>query len=242
MKPIIGVTPQYNMENRQVKVESVYFQSIRDAGGVPILLPLHNDSKELGDLLSRLDGVLFTGGPDVNPSYFDEEAIPECGAIVPERDELEINLVRMCMERKLPILGICRGIQVLNIALGGDIYQDLGAQFQKNQELRIAHSQKSERATKTHKVKIEYGTLLSRILNKEEIWVNSFHHQSVRKIADGVTVAATSSDGLTEAITMEDYPFFLGVQWHPEEMYETDKNAQKLFNEFIIAASVKNQI
>lgn len=241
MKPVIGVTPQYNIENQQIKVEKVYFEAIEQAGGIPILLPLHNKGSELKDLISRLDGVVFTGGPDVNPMYFNEEPLPECGVIILERDKMEIELVSMVIEKKLPVLGICRGIQLLNIALGGDIYQDLAVQYQQNKEVRIAHYQKSDRATKTHKVAIEFGTLLSRIIGKDEIWVNSFHHQSVRRLADGLTVAAKSSDGLVEAFTMENYPFFLGIQWHPEDLFLSDQNAQRIFNEFIIAASMKNQ-
>ncbi len=237
MKPVIGITPQFNLENQQIKIESVYFQSIEDAGGIPVLLPLYNNANELTDLVSRLDGVVFTGGPDVNPRYFGEEPIPECGVIIPKRDELELKLVPIIMKQRLPILGICRGIQILNIALGGDIYQDVRAQYEPQSEVRVAHYQKAGRATLTHKVKIEDRTLLSRIIGKDEIWVNSFHHQSIRKIADGLTLAATASDGLAEAITKEDYPFFLGVQWHPEDLSKIDEYAQKIFNEFIIAAS-----
>lgn len=239
MKPLIGVTPQFDQEHNRVKIETAYFKSIRDAGGVPILLPLHNNVSDLIDLVDKLDGVVFTGGPDVNPMYFNEEAIPECGTIVKERDELELPLLTIAMERKLPVLGICRGIQAMNIALGGDIYQDIKAQT--NFDVRIAHYQKSKDSTATHKVSITQGTLLSRIVGKSEIWVNSFHHQAVRNVADGLTVAAVASDGLVEAVTKEDYPFFLAVQWHPEELFAQDEYAQKIFNEFIIATRVYNQ-
>lgn len=240
MKPMIGVTPQFDSEHNRVKIESAYFTAVKEAGGVPILLPLHNNVSDLKELVEHLDGVIFSGGPDVNPRYFGEEAIPECGVIVKERDELELSLLPLIMERKVPILGICRGIQLINIALGGDIYQDIKAQTDLS--IKIAHYQKSKDSTATHKVSVVSGSLLSRILGEDEIWVNSFHHQSVRRIADGLTVAAYSSDGLVEAVTKEDYPFFLAVQWHPEELFATDRYAQQIFHEFVIAASIKQKI
>lgn len=234
MKPIIGVTPQYDIENDRIKIEPSYFQAIRSSGGVPVLLPLHNDSKDLEELLHCLDGVLFSGGPDVNPLYFNEEAIPECGTIVIERDRMELGLLPMVMQKQLPILGICRGIQTINIALGGDIYQDIKAQT--DSKVNIMHYQKAKSSTTIHKIQIVKDTLLERILQKEVSLVNSFHHQVVRKLGKGLTVAATSSDGFIEAITMESYPFFLGVQWHPEELYELEEDAQLIFREFIDAA------
>ncbi len=240
MKPIIGVTPQYDLEHNRVKIESAYFTAVKEAGGVPILLPLHNNASDLRLLADHLDGVIYSGGPDVHPRYFGQEAIPECGIIVKERDELELSLLEILMERRIPILGICRGIQSINIAMGGDIYQDIKAQTDLS--VKIAHYQKSKDATPTHKVSIVSGTLLSRILGEEEIWVNSFHHQSVHRVAQGLTVAAYSSDGLVEAVTKEDYPFFLAVQWHPEEMFMTDKYAQAIFHEFVIAASIKQKL
>lgn len=235
MKPIIGVTPQYDIENDRIKTETSYFQAIRKAGGVPILLPLHNDTNDLEELLDVLDGIVFSGGPDVNPLYFSEEAIPECGTVDKERDLVELGLLPMVMQKKIPILGICRGIQVVNIALGGDIYQDIPAQA--DTKVKIMHYQKAKSSTCIHKIQIEKATLLERILQKEVSLVNSFHHQAVRKLGENLTVAATSSDGLIEAITMESYPFFLGVQWHPEELYHAQEDARKIFHEFIKAAN-----
>jgi putative glutamine amidotransferase len=234
MKPIIGVTPQYDIENDRIKIEPSYFQAIKKSGGVPILLPLHNDTKDLEELLSCLDGILFSGGPDVNPLYFNEEAIPECGSVVKERDLMELSLLPLVMQKQLPILAICRGIQTVNIALGGDIYQDIKAQTEC--QVKIMHYQKAKSSTTIHKVQIVKDTLLERILHKDVSLVNSFHHQVVRNLGKELTVAATSSDGLIEAVTMENYPFFLGVQWHPEELYEVEEDAQRIFHEFIAAA------
>lgn len=240
MKPLIGVTPQYDVDTRRIKVEESYFTSIKSAGGIPVLLPLHNQVADLLSLLKHLDGILFSGGPDVHPKFFQEETIPECRNIIIERDELEINLLPMAMELRLPVLGICRGIQVMNIALGGDIYQDIDAQA--NLHHFVSHYQKAKGTVPVHKVNVEPHTLLSEICNKNEMWVNSFHHQGVRNVAAGLSVAAKSNDGLVEAITKEDYPFFLAIQWHPEEMFTTDEISRKIFSEFIIAASVRNQV
>ena len=235
MKPIIGVTPQYDIENHRIKIEPYYFTAIKKSGGVPILLPLDSDTKDLEELLEHLDGILFSGGPDVNPFFFHEEAIPECGTIVQERDMMELTLLPLVMQKQLPIFAICRGIQTVNIALGGDIYQDIKAQT--STDVKIMHYQKAKGSTTIHKVKIKKDTPLERILEKDEILVNSYHHQVVRNLGRGLQVAATSSDGLIEAITMEAYPFFLGVQWHPEELYEVDEDARKLFDEFILVAN-----
>ena len=239
MKPIIGVTPQFDSEHNRIKIETAYFKAIKEAGGIPILLPLHNNASDLKELVEHLDGIIFSGGPDVHPQYFGEDPIPECGVIVEERDELELNLVEIVMEKGIPILGICRGIQTINIALGGDIYQDI--KTQTDFDIRIAHYQKSKDSIATHRVSIVPETLLSRIISEEQILVNSFHHQSVREVAESLTVAAYSNDGLVEAVTKEDYPFFLAVQWHPEELFATDKYAQQIFLEFVNAASIKQK-
>lgn len=235
MKPIIGITPQYDVENNRVKIEPSYLQAIVKSGGIPILLPLYNDTNDLEELLEVIDGILFSGGQDVNPFYFNEEAIPECGVIIKERDMMELGLLPLVLQKQLPVFAICRGIQTINIALGGDIYQDISAQT--NTQVKIMHYQKSKGSTTIHKIHIIEDTLLRKIIGKKEILVNSFHHQVVRNLGNNLSVAATSSDGLIEAITMENHPFFLGVQWHPEDLYEVEEDARKLFDSFVVAAN-----
>lgn len=232
-KPIIGVMPQYDSENERVKIEAVYFKAIKAFGGVPFLFPLENDVDDLERLIQFSDGFLYTGGPDIHPKYFGEEIIPECGIIMPHRDKLELELFSVIYETKKPIFGICRGIQSMNIALGGSIYQDIGAMLNSN--IRVAHSQKSHHSVETHSVLIEKGTLLYDILKKDKIEVNSFHHQSIKALGQGVRINAKGYDEVIEAIDIEQHPFFLGVQWHPEYLYETSKDAAKLFQAFINA-------
>lgn len=230
-KPIIGVIPQYDLETKRVKVETVYMKAIKEFGGVPFLLPLHNNVEDLERLIGVSDGFLYTGGPDVHPKFFGEESIPECGVIIPERDKLELELFPLCYQTKKPILGICRGIQVMNIALKGTIYQDIYALYQN--EVRVAHSQKSQETVETHSVFLNKDTLLYDILHKEKIEVNSFHHQAVKELGEGIKVAGRALDGIIEAIYIEKHPFFLGVQWHPEYLYETNSDAVKIFEAFI---------
>lgn len=232
-KPIIGVIPQYDSEQERVKIEAVYFEAIKAFGGVPFLLPLHNDAKDLERLIQVSDGFLYTGGPDVHPKFFGEEAIPECGVIMPERDKLELELFPMVYQTKKPMYGICRGVQTMNIALGGSIIQDINAMWQG--DVRIGHSQKSKSCVETHSVIVQKGTLLYDILQKDKFEVNSFHHQSVKELGNGVKIAGRSLDGIIEAICIEEHPFFLGVQWHPEYLYKTNEDAAKLFEAFINA-------
>lgn len=232
-KPVIGVVPQYDPEQGQIFSSARYFRAVRDAGGVPFLFPLQSGQEDVELLLERTDGVLFTGGPDVNPLLFGEEIIPGCGNILPERDSFELALLPAVMERDLPVLGICRGIQTLNIGLGGDIYQDIVSQYHAEGVPLVGHSQKAAGAVMTHSVYVEKGTLLYDIVNKDRIAVNSFHHQSVRRLAPGIVMAGKSADGLTEAVSRPVSKFFLGVQWHPEHLYTESEDAKKIFEAFV---------
>lgn len=234
-KPIIGITPQYDYERDRVWIGPNYMNAVRAAGGVPILLPLHVKKEELTIAAEMCDGFLFSGGPDISPFRFGEETIQECGVVIPERDQMEENLFSIAMESDKPILGICRGIQVLNVFLGGTIYQDITAQFKST--IQLAHSQKSGNAVLSHSVIIEKDTLLSNIISKEYIQVNSFHHQAIKDMAPSLEVAAISPDSLIEAVYHPDKSFFLGVQWHPEHLYKTNEDAQKLFKAFVNACS-----
>lgn len=238
-KPVIAITPQYDIANKRVKIEDCYLKAIKASGGVGILLPLYQDAKDLKEIVEFADGFLYTGGPDMNPFYFHEEALPECGTIVKDRDQLEYDLLPYIIETRKPVLGICRGIQVLNITLGGDIFQDIPSQYEN--ELRIAHYQKASGVTKTHYVHITEDSLLSKIIGKESIAVNSYHHQAVRRIGTDLTIAAIANDGIVEAVSMENHRFFLGLQWHPEELYDEDEDSRKIFDAFVAACQANVQ-
>ncbi len=232
-KPIIGLTPQYDYERNRIWIGPNYMDAVRAAGGIPIVLPLLVDKAELSAAAAFCDGFLFTGGPDITPFRFGEETITGCGTVIPERDRMEEDLFTIAMETDKPVLGICRGIQILNVFLGGTLYQDIPSQL--GPASQIAHSQVSGNAVLSHSVSIVKDSLLYRILPVESIHVNSFHHQAIKDLAPSLEIAGSSPDSLIEAIYMPDSRFFLGVQWHPEHLFRTEEEAYKIFEAFIQA-------
>ena len=233
-KPVILLTPYFNTERDEPYMRPAFLKAVRHAGGIPVILPLDLAEADLAQLLEGADAVLFTGGPDVHPFFFGEETQAHCGNVCLRRDELELALLRLAMEAKKPILGVCRGVQILNIGLGGDIYQDIPSQFKE--EFPIAHTQPFAYDIPSHTVSVTPGTLLARIAQNSVIKVNSMHHQAVRRVAPGLTASGHAPGGLVECVEKPDYPFFIGVQWHPEYLWEQDKAAERLFGMFVEAA------
>lgn len=232
-KPLIGLTPAHDMESGDVKARPTYMRALKAAGAIPVVMPLDASEEDLKQLSQDLDGFLFTGGPDVHPFLFGEETQAHCGNVSPARDQMEISLLPMVMELQKPILGICRGIQVLNIALGGNIWQDIPSQVTR--DFPLAHSQQFSYDMPCHTVALTEGSLLARISESSSIKVNSMHHQAVKDLAPGLIASAYSTDYLIEALEMPDYPFFIGVQWHPEYLWEKNKEAFRLFQTFVKA-------
>jgi len=232
-KPLIGLTPAHDMESGDVKARPTYMRALKAAGAIPVVMPLDASKEDLKQLSQDLDGFLFTGGPDVHPFLFGEETQAHCGNVSPARDQMEISLLPMVMELQKPILGICRGIQVLNIALGGNIWQDIPSQVTR--DFPLAHSQPFSYDMPCHTVALTEGSLLARISESSSIEVNSMHHQAVKDLAPGLIASAYSTDYLIEALEMPDYPFFIGVQWHPEYLWEKNKEAFRLFQTFVKA-------
>ncbi len=232
-KPLIGLTPAHDMESGDVKARPTYMRALKAAGAIPVVMPLDASEEDLKQLSQDLDGFLFTGGPDVHPFLFGEETQAHCGNVSPARDQMEISLLPMIMELQKPILGICRGIQVLNIALGGNIWQDIPSQVTR--DFPLAHSQPFSYDMPCHTVALTDGSLLARISESSSIEVNSMHHQAVKDLAPGLIASAYSTDYLIEALEMPDYPFFIGVQWHPEYLWEKNKEAFRLFQTFVKA-------
>lgn len=232
-KPIIGITSSHDAKSTTLSLRINYCNAIREAGGIPIVLPLELSEEEAEQLSYTLDGVLFSGGPDVHPFLFGEETLEACGEASILRDNLELSFFHRVYRRRKPILGICRGVQMINIALGGNIYQDIGSQF--NSENRLAHQQPFQYQSPSHKVFVTENSHLAQITDSSVIEVNSIHHQAVKNPAPGLQICGRSSDGLIEALEMPDYPFLMGVQWHPEFLYEGCNHASKLFLAFIEA-------
>ena len=235
MKPIIAITMTTN--NGQYCINEAYVKSIIQAGGIPVNIPFGVGS-DADQLLEGVDGLLLTGGVDVHPHFFDEEPHLKIGHIMLERDEVELVLTEAALKKNLPIFGICRGIQLLNVALGGTLYQDINSQYENE---AILHQQNARRREASHFIEITKGSLLHEIVGKEKVAVNSFHHQALKKVPDVFEVTAKASDGIIEAIEMKDYPYCVGVQWHPEEMaIADDEHSKNLFKSFIDAC--KNQV
>ena len=210
--PIIGITGNY--DGGKCTLLEGYYRSVIEAGGTPLIIPPTDDSDAIVSLLDRVDALILSGGSDINPLYLNEEPICELGSINPARDWHELMLVRLATDRQIPILGICRGMQVMTAALDGKLYQDI----YKEASATLKHSQNTERHVPTHTVSLTSGSQLARIFNTERLPVNSFHHQAVKEVAPGFAVSALSPDGLIEAIESTQHKSMIGVQWHPECM------------------------
>lgn len=233
VKPVIGLTPLYDTERERLWMRPNYLRAVVQTGGLPLILPLTGDDEDVAALAGLCDGFLFTGGPDVHPALYHEETMRCCGSINPQRDRLEILLLNQAVQLDKPVLGICRGIQLINVALGGSLYQDIPAQAQGEP---IAHYQQPPYNVPVHNVFIEKDSPLYRILHKTQMMVNSMHHQAVKDLSPQLRCAARSRDGLAECVYMPDKRFFMGVQWHPEYLFEPDSDSEDLFQAFVDAA------
>ena len=209
--PVIGLTG--NFQDGNCMLAEGYYQSILKAGGTPFIIPCYDDADTLINTLEKLDGILLTGGADINPLFLGEEPVKELHGINPRRDRQELLLTRLAADRQIPILGICRGIQTMNAAFGGPLYQDIHSQMEGT---RIKHSQELDRSYASHTVTIEKDTLLHNLFKADTIAVNSFHHQAVKEAAPGFRICARAADGVIEAMESTEYKSMLGVQWHPE--------------------------
>lgn len=195
-----------------------YLDMIQKAGGVPAILPTTDDLEGARQLWSNLDGLLLSGGHDLDPQTYHQRIKPQCGSVDIRRDRYEAAALRFALERKLPVLGICRGIQLFNAALGGTNYQDLMSNgFEQHTIFAYPRNAAS------HTVRLEAGSILAQIFQTEELGVNSFHHQAVQELAPALRPLAHSEDGVIEAVQVMDHPFAVAVQWHPEMMYDSQQ-------------------
>ena len=226
-KPIIGIVPLFDEYKDSYWMLPGYMLSIEKCGGIPIMLPLTTNKGNIKELTKYCDGFLFSGGHDVNPNLYKEEKSNKCHNICVERDEMETILFEEIIKEDKPLLAICRGIQIINVLLGGSLYQDL--QTQKG----LNHVQKSPYDINFHKVDIIKDTPLYNLLNLNEIGVNSYHHQAIKDLAVNLKPMAVSKDGLIEGVYLEDKKFVWGLQWHPEFNYEKEETSIKIIKEFI---------
>ncbi|MDA8097457.1 MAG: gamma-glutamyl-gamma-aminobutyrate hydrolase family protein [Clostridia bacterium] len=214
---MIGITCEHDDEYTRIWLYNSYFRAVEKVGGVPLLIPSLHSGNTLDSLVSVLGGLILSGGGDVDPHFFGEEPLPETGLIAPERDVFEITLTRRVLAAGRPVLGVCRGMQVLNIACGGDIYQDISLIGGIN---RLKHYQDGPRWYPTHEILLRPHTRFASIIGDRQLRVNSFHHQVVRRVAPGLHATAWSRDGIVEVIEGTGPAFVLGVQFHPECMWE----------------------
>ncbi len=242
-RPIIGV-PTQTLEEipgelpRCWVMSQQYVRVLVQAGAVPWIIPLlEGDASTLRAIYDRLDGVFLPGGVDLHPSAYQEEPSALCGRTDPDRDEIELTLTRWAIEDKKPLLAVCRGVQVMNVAAGGSVHQDLAAQVPGSIKHDYFPSQGPyHRDLLVHDVRIEEGTKLSRLLQTPTIRVNSMHHQGIKRVADGLRPNAFAPDGVIEGLESPNGHFLLGVQWHPEALAERDPSMRRLFAAFVEAS------
>jgi putative glutamine amidotransferase len=227
MVPVIGITCHQDYSTNKLTVNKHYIHAVEKNGALPLLLPDVTAFDMVLNHCDIIDGLILAGGVDVDPRFFGEQPIGT-GEITPERDSYEMALAGEFLAKDKPILAICRGLQVLNICAGGDIYQDINAR----PERVIKHMQQAPKWYPTHRVSVKDDSKLGKILGKSQLQVNSFHHQAPRRVGPGFQATAWSEDGIIEAIESDSHRFIIGIQWHPEQMLSRSEQ-RKLFQAFI---------
>lgn len=237
VQPLIGITTHRSATSLGVPLFSAaqaYVEAVVRAGGAPVLLPLGLDETTLEALTSRLDGILFSGGGDIQPELYGSQSHPKVDEIDHDRDRVELWLVQQVLRLKLPFLGICRGLQVINVGLGGSLYEDILDQHPSAQQHQFSPGH--PRTHRAHTIQVLAGSRLATILGTETVQVNSLHHQGVRNLAPALQANAFAPDGILEGLEIPDHPFGIAVQWHPEWLRD-DPVMQRIFQAFILAAT-----
>ena len=232
-KKIVGITNGGDLGEGKYRIDTQYVRSVANAGALPVMLTPTDKKEDIERILDACDGILLSGGPDVDPSLYGEEKIDACGAVSEERDGFELALARAALRSGTPILAICRGIQVLNVAAGGSLWQDIPSQIENCDR----HSSSGDDYKAEHMVTLTDDKIAELVgFGAEEFLVNSYHHQALKRVADGFAVMARSvKDGIVEGIYDPRARYVVGVQWHPERLAEKDANASCLFDSFVKA-------
>ena len=245
MKPVIGITPDFTDGDREVLgsrdptfvLRARYIGAIEDLGGIPLILPLAEDRAARKALLKDVDGLMLTGsGPDLPPRLYRERQRYAFRVMSRRRYDFELDAIRLAADRRLPVLGICGGMQALNVAFGGSLVQDIASQLGSS----IRHRSPFSATRLCHAVAVDAGTLLRRITGLSKIRVNSSHHQSVKDVARPLIRSAVAPDGIIEAIESPVHPFVLGVQWHPEFLYDRHATHRRIFEAFLRASRARS--
>lgn len=243
-RPLIGCGTYRKTADQHAPIEvyglmPVYVQAVLVAGGLPVMLPLALSQEDLRDLLPRLDGILIPGGGDIEPStYGGNDYDPTVRDVDKVRDAFEVTLIHHALQEGKPLLAICRGLQIFNVALGGSLWEDVHSQMPG--AIRHDYFDNDHRDNLVHDVQIAGGSLLHDVLGAEAIRVNSLHHQGIRKLASDLRAVATAPDSLVEAVEVPDHPFAIGVQWHPEQLLSAEPRMNRLFQRFVNVAGGVN--
>lgn len=232
-KPVIALCSSYvkNEKVEQIFLNEAYLRAVRHFGGIPVVIPATAGEEEQAMLLEHCDGLILTGGNDIDPALYGEAVLNDTVEPAPERDAGEKRLCDLALERKLPILGICRGLQFLNVYFGGTLYQDIPSQFLTD----VKHRMEEPYHRSSHDCLPEADSPLETLVGAEAIGVNSHHHQAVKDMAPGLTVMGRSGDGIVEALWKKDEKFLWAVQWHPESIWDIEPSSAKIFEAFITA-------
>lgn len=245
-KPVIGITPSPSTLERShglfnlYGIADTYTTAVESAGGIPLVIPPQDGN--IPRLAEIVDGLLITGGGDIDPAlYGDSDVHPTTYGIHPGRDTLEFGLLREAIDREIPTFCICRGIQVLNVVLGGTLYQDIAEQYSS----KVQHQQQRDGIAKEepgHNVDVSPGSLLEKVYEASRVEVNSFHHQGIKQLGNGLVTIATAPDGIVEGVELPGHPWLLGVQWHPEMMFTVHTEHLKPFQGLVRAAASRNAV
>lgn len=230
IKPLIGISCSHP-DSEYSSARRTYTESVLKTGGLPVLIPIIETEEDLERIISVLDGLILIGGEDVHPSYYNEDPIEELGDVNDVRDIYDLALIRLAADRKLPTLGICRGEQLINVAFGGSLYQDIPSQYE---DKSVEHNQKVSSKYPTHYINLLPGSIIASITGETELVTNTHHHQAVKDVAPGFRVTAWSCDGIPEAIESSNGLPMWGVQFHPEAHTMNGDSIMIRFFEFII--------
>ena len=239
-KPLIGCTTYHKVSDQNPPIDIFglmpsYLEAIVAAGGVPVMIPLGLKEADLQAIVQQMDGILLPGGGDIEPSVYQGDGHPTVGGVDTDRDRVEFVVARTAVAQQKPLLAICRGLQVLNVALGGSLWEDVAQLMPEGMHHEHVHTH--PRTYLAHTVTLEPDSLLARQLGGTETAVNSLHHQGIRRLADSLRATAVAPDGLIEGVEVINHPYAVGVQWHPENLIHTEPHMLSLFRGLVEAAS-----
>ncbi len=229
MKPVIGVVPLWDDDKQSVWMLPAYLDILQDNGAIPVVFPLNADLEDYLTLCEKCQGFLFTGGHDVDPTLYREDPLPQCGIICKARDNLERLIFDYAYEQDIPLFGICRGIQIINVLCGGSLYQDLPEQHPSGTD----HHMHPPYDRVCHNVELTPGQPLEKLLRQSILGVNSYHHQAVKQLGTNLEIMAKSEDGLVEGVYIPAKKYIRAVQWHPEYHYRKDPLESLIVNDFV---------